>query len=292
MAKRRAVTKQMARRYAGFSKTNGARSSMSSARSRVVPSPRIRALAQVIDPPKRSGRPPRPARTAGRSWDRSESCGHAERARLQAPGTVHGRIVSALERSGELELPARSQTNCCGFTAGTIDRLLAPERARLRVKGRSGTKRRRILKRQMDPDLRRVERDSSRVLRDGPGGPRRRRWIRRSCQTLDLTCVATGWTECPAVKNKAQRWCFEVLLDIEASLPFPLLGLDSDNRSEFINDQLYRCCTDTAPSEVLPSPGHGPIARTTTASSSRRTGRWSAKTLATPATTHRQSSKS
>jgi hypothetical protein len=25
-------------------------------------------------------------------------------------------------------------------------------------------------------------------------------------------------------------------------LPFPLLGLDSDNGSEFINDQLYRYC--------------------------------------------------
>ena len=41
------------------------------------------------------------------------------------------------------------------------------------------------------------------------------------CQTLDLTCVATGWTECRVVKNKAQRWFFEALLDIEASLPFP-----------------------------------------------------------------------
>jgi hypothetical protein len=34
------------------------------------------------------------------------------------------------------------------------------------------------------------------------------------------------------------------LLDIGASLPFPLLGLDSDNGSEFINERLYRSCTE------------------------------------------------
>jgi hypothetical protein len=64
------------------------------------------------------------------------------------------------------------------------------------------------------------------------------------CQTLDLTCVATGWTECRALPNKAQRWCFDSLLEVEAALPFPLLGLDSDNGSEFINDQLFRYCTE------------------------------------------------
>lgn len=64
------------------------------------------------------------------------------------------------------------------------------------------------------------------------------------CQTLDLTCVATGWTEMRAVRNKAQVWVFEALKDIRSHLPFPLLGLDSDNGSEFINDQLHRYCVD------------------------------------------------
>ena len=67
---------------------------------------------------------------------------------------------------------------------------------------------------------------------------------REFCQTLNLTCVATGWTEMRAVRNKAQRWCFEALCDIERALPFPLLGLDSDNGSEFINAQLFTWCTE------------------------------------------------
>jgi hypothetical protein len=37
---------------------------------------------------------------------------------------------------------------------------------------------------------------------------------------------------------------FEALTDIRARLPFDLLGIDSDNGAEFINDQLYRYCKE------------------------------------------------
>lgn len=63
------------------------------------------------------------------------------------------------------------------------------------------------------------------------------------CQSLDATDVATGWTEPAALKNKAQVWVFEELKRIRSELPFPLLGLDSDNGAEFINHDLYRYCT-------------------------------------------------
>src|SRR3989337_1244709 len=61
-------------------------------------------------------------------------------------------------------------------------------------------------------------------------------------QTLDVTDVCTGWTETRAVRNKAQVWVFEALKQVRECLPFKLLGIDSDNGSEFINDQLYRYC--------------------------------------------------
>ncbi|MGH2779254.1 MAG: hypothetical protein ACRDJB_11490 [Actinomycetota bacterium] len=64
------------------------------------------------------------------------------------------------------------------------------------------------------------------------------------CQTLDLTCVATGWTEPRALQNKAQRWVHEAIEQIATVLPFPLLGLDSDNGAEFINMHLFRYCTE------------------------------------------------
>lgn len=60
--------------------------------------------------------------------------------------------------------------------------------------------------------------------------------------TLDATDVATGWTEMRAVPTKAQKHVFAALEHIRRALPFPLLGLDSDNGSEFINDELVRYC--------------------------------------------------
>jgi hypothetical protein len=62
------------------------------------------------------------------------------------------------------------------------------------------------------------------------------------CQTLDLTDICTGWTEAEAVPNKAQVWVFEAIQTIRQRLPFPLLGLDSDNGSEFVNQELLRYC--------------------------------------------------
>jgi hypothetical protein len=60
--------------------------------------------------------------------------------------------------------------------------------------------------------------------------------------TLTFTDVKTGWTECVAVRNKAQKYVFAAIQRVRERLPFPLLGLDSDNGSEFINDELFRYC--------------------------------------------------
>ena len=60
--------------------------------------------------------------------------------------------------------------------------------------------------------------------------------------TLDVTDVATGWTEMQAVPTKAQTHVFAALEHIRRNLPFPLLGIDSDNGEEFINDELLRYC--------------------------------------------------
>lgn len=62
--------------------------------------------------------------------------------------------------------------------------------------------------------------------------------------TLCFTDVKTAWTECVAVRNKAQVHVFAAIKRARQRLPFPLLGIDSDNGSEFINHQLYRYCTE------------------------------------------------
>ena len=64
--------------------------------------------------------------------------------------------------------------------------------------------------------------------------------------TLDTTDVATGWTECAGVWGKSQREVFAALAALRARLPFPLLGIDSDNGSEFLNHHLVRYCAQEA----------------------------------------------
>ena len=67
---------------------------------------------------------------------------------------------------------------------------------------------------------------------------------REHAWTLCFTDVRTGWTECVAVRNKAQVHVFAAIQRARQRLPFPLLGIDSDSGSEFINDQLYRYCVE------------------------------------------------
>jgi hypothetical protein len=62
--------------------------------------------------------------------------------------------------------------------------------------------------------------------------------------TLCFTDIKTGWTECVATRNKAQKHVFTAIRLAQRRLPFPLLGVDSDNGSEFINDELLRYCTE------------------------------------------------
>ncbi len=60
--------------------------------------------------------------------------------------------------------------------------------------------------------------------------------------TLSAVDVATGWVECQAVWGKGQDRVGSAIHHIAQGLPFPLLGLDSDNGSEFINHHLLAYC--------------------------------------------------
>jgi hypothetical protein len=60
--------------------------------------------------------------------------------------------------------------------------------------------------------------------------------------TLSAVDVATGWVECQGVWGKGQERVGSAVHETSKRLPFPLLGLDSDNGSEFINKHLYDYC--------------------------------------------------
>jgi hypothetical protein len=129
------------------------------------------------------------------------------------------------------------------MSPATMDRRLAPARAAMSLRGRSHTKPGSLLKSQIPirtwaqwddavPGF--VEID----LVGHEGGNAEG----EHCYTLTVTDIATGWTENRSVQNKACRWVAAALEDIAKILPFPLLGVDSDNGSEFINAHLLRWC--------------------------------------------------
>jgi hypothetical protein len=129
------------------------------------------------------------------------------------------------------------------ISAATLDRLLAPTKHQARLKGRSGTRPGTLLKQHIPIRTSADWNDAAPgfcevdlVAHDGGAA------VGEYCHTLTLTDVATAWTETEAVQNKAQIHVFAALQEIRRRMPFPLLGLDSDNGSEFINHELWRYC--------------------------------------------------
>jgi hypothetical protein len=153
-------------------------------------------------------------------------------------------IVDRLRVCGELRISDTTRDLLVGMSAATIDRRLAGARARLQLRGRSGTKPGSLLKSQIPV------RTWSQWDEDRPGfvevdlvGHEGGNSKGEFCQTLTVTDIATGWTETQAVRNKAGGRVRQALDDIAAGLPFPLLGIDSDNGTEFINNHLLAYCT-------------------------------------------------
>ncbi len=152
-------------------------------------------------------------------------------------------LIAKLEQFGELRLTPLTKEKLLRISAASIDRLLQPERRKQQLRQRSHTKPGTLLKHQI-PIRTFAEWDEAQpgfveidlVAHDGGLA------LGDYCQTLDLTDVCTGWTETEAVPNKAQVWVFEAIQTIRARLPFPLLGLDSDNGSEFVNHELLGYC--------------------------------------------------
>jgi hypothetical protein len=152
-------------------------------------------------------------------------------------------IIPILEKHNEIRLEKETHLKLLSISAATIDRLLKHEKKKHTLKGRSHTKPGTLLKHQI-PIRTFAQWDEKKpgfvevdlVGHDGgdPSG--------EFAYTLNVTDVATGWTESQAVKNKAQCWVFEALIAIRLRLPFALLGIDSDNGGEFINHHLYRYC--------------------------------------------------
>jgi len=152
--------------------------------------------------------------------------------------------LQGLYESGFLQVGSECYDKLKQVSPATIDRLLVGRRRRP-AKRRGFTKPGTLLKHQIpvrtwadwtedrpgfcEMDL--VDHSGGKIIRGADHA-----W------TLCFTDVKTAWTECVAVRNKAQIHVFAAIKRARRRLPFPLLGIDSDNGAEFINDQLLRYC--------------------------------------------------
>jgi len=255
MATRREITKKYARQYGAASKKGRGRMldelvgatgwSRANARRQV-------AAAMARKGPQRAvQRAPRP-RTYGydtlrlliRVW---MLAGQPAGKYLAA---TMGLWLPKLERHGEFgedahRLTDHTRTQLLAVSGATIDRLLKPTRDGMRLTGISGTKPGPLLRTSIQVRKAGDEHEQQPgfceldlVLHCGPT------LKGEFCRSLTVTDVHTGWTENRALKNGAHRWVLEAMPLIEQRLPFPLVGIDSDNGGEFINDALIAWAGD------------------------------------------------
>jgi Integrase core domain len=169
-----------------------------------------------------------------------EVCGRICSKRLQP---FLPEMVKVLERCGELQLPAETKSLLLKMSSATMDRCLGPLRFEHPSHGLSTTRPGTLLKKVIPirtftpwdedhPGFLEID------LVAHCGGSIEGQFL------YTLTCVdlSTGWIECLPVRRRTEQAVFEAVQVMRTLLPFRLLGLDSDNGGEFINDLLYQYC--------------------------------------------------
>ncbi len=152
-------------------------------------------------------------------------------------------LIPQLERHGHLQLSDQVRAQLLAISPATADRLLRAARQADRPAGKTTTQRGALLKHQIP--IRTFQDwnettpgfcEADLVAHCG--------WSSEGSylQTLVITDIATGWTECQALLHRSQQTVLQALERARQLLPFPLLGFDTDNGKEFINAELLLYC--------------------------------------------------
>lgn len=126
------------------------------------------------------------------------------------------------------------------ISASTIDRTLQTFRFKYRGKGRCTTKPGLLLKSHIPIKTNQWDETRPGFIEADTVAHCGTSMAGEYALTLDTVDIATGWTEQRAVFGKGESQILDELKDIEASLPFPILGYDCDNGSEVLNRPIWR----------------------------------------------------
>jgi len=152
-------------------------------------------------------------------------------------------LVGAMERHGHLRLNQDVRKRLLSASTATIDRLLAPVRGK--AKPRKKRRRARKINKKIpvrtfadwdEPNPGYFEIDF--VVHCG--GSMANSFI----NTLVATDICSGWTESLPLLVREQSLVVEGLNVLFKQIPFPVLGIDSDNDGAFINNTLLKFCEE------------------------------------------------
>lgn len=152
--------------------------------------------------------------------------------------------IKVLERFQEIELSNETKELLLKISSASIDRCLRPVRIKS-SHGLSTTKPGSLLKK-LIPIRTFTEWDDERPgfmeidLVAHCGNTIEGQYL----NTLTCTDICTGWTDVCALPHRSKEEVTKAIRLMRQRLPFNLLGIDSDNGSEFINDLLYHYCLD------------------------------------------------
>lgn len=153
-------------------------------------------------------------------------------------------LLDSMRQHNQLDASDEVVTAVLNMSAATIDRRLKPHRTGLvATKGISHTRPGSILKASItmktwaewdhtEPGFVQIDL----VGHEGGDNNGEFHW------SLDMTDVATGWTEAISVRSKGERIVRAGLEQLQLRFPFAIRGIHSDNGSEFINHHLQKWC--------------------------------------------------
>ena len=135
-------------------------------------------------------------------------------------------------------------TALLSISPASIDRVLKPVRIEYKKRGRATTKPGTLLRKHIPIKTNQWNESRPGFLEADTVAHCGESLAGMFAYTIDCVDIATGWSEQRAVWGKAQAGVLEQIHHIERSLPFPLLGFDCDNGSEFLNYHLMRHLTE------------------------------------------------
>jgi transposase InsO family protein len=168
-----------------------------------------------------------------------EACGYicAERLRGYLP-----ELISSLVCHRALVVDEETRAKLERISTATLKRLMRQLRTQIRGRRLSTTRPGTLLRRDIPVELSAYEHNVPGYLEIDLVAHCGQSGAGHFINTLCATDLATGWTERIAISGKSREAVVAAIAAMNAVLPFPLLGIHSDNGSEFINELLLKWC--------------------------------------------------